>query len=205
MNEFDLDRLGDVWRQQLDPAELERLQRTAAAVRRRARLASIVDVGAAVIVGVVVVLLVLSSPKADTIAIGSAAILVLLISNIRLRRLREVELRSLAGTTEAMLDQSIERVESTLRYRRFVLVAAVPTIVIGNMVASSAERSLGSLVDSLRAIPGFPIAWGIFWLTVLAGMAVFMALSIRRGRRELARLKAMRDAYRQEGESSTRP
>ena len=37
MSDFDLDRLGDVWRQQPDPAEMERLQRTAAAVSRRAR------------------------------------------------------------------------------------------------------------------------------------------------------------------------
>ena len=202
MSDIDLDRLGDVWRQQPDPAELERLRRTAAAVSRRARLAQFVDVGAAIVVGVVVVLLVLSSPKADTIAIGSAAILILLVSNIRLRRLREVELRSLAGTTEAMLDQSIERVESTLRYRRFVLVGAVPAIVIGNMVASSAERSLGSLVEPLTGIPGFRIAWAAAWLTILAATILFMALSIRRGRRELERLKAMRDAYRQEGESA---
>jgi ABC-type dipeptide/oligopeptide/nickel transport system permease component len=134
------------------------------------------------------------------VAIGTAAIIVLLVSNIRLRRLRQIELRGLAGTTEAMLDQSIERVESTLRYRRFALVAIVPAIVIGNMVASSAERSLGSWLDSVRGIPHFVIAWAAFWLTVLAGMVLFVTLSLRRGRRELERLKAMRDAYRQEGE-----
>ena len=200
MSEIDLERLGDVWRQQPDPAELEHLRRTAATVRRRARLAQIVDLGAAIIVGIVVVLLVLSSPKIETVAMGSAAILVLLVSNIRLRRLRQIELRGLGGTTEAMLDQSIERVESTLRYRRFALVAILPAIVIGNMVASSAERSLGSWVDSVRGIPGFVIAWAAFWLTILAGTVLFVALSIRRGRRELERLKAMRDAYRQEGE-----
>lgn len=201
MSEIDLDRLGDVWRQQPDPAELERLRRTAIAVRRRARLAQIVDVGAALIVGVVVILLVLSSPKTETVAIGSAAILILLVSNIRLRRVRQIELRALAGTTEAMLDQSIERAETTLRYRRFVLAAIIPTIVIGNMVASSAERSLGAWLDSVRGIPGFVIAWAAFWLTILAGMVLYVTLSIRRGRRELERLKAMRDAYRQEGES----
>ena len=32
MSDFDLDRLGDVWRQQPDPAEMERLRRTAIAV-----------------------------------------------------------------------------------------------------------------------------------------------------------------------------
>ena len=45
MSDFDLDRLGDVWRQQPDPAEMERLQKSAAAVARRARRAQVVDVG----------------------------------------------------------------------------------------------------------------------------------------------------------------
>ena len=44
MTDFDLDRLGDVWRQQPDPAEMERLQRSAAAVSRRARWAQLVDI-----------------------------------------------------------------------------------------------------------------------------------------------------------------
>lgn len=202
MSEIDLDRLGDVWRQQPDPAELERLQRTAAAVSRRARLAQIVDVGAALIVGIVVVLLVASSPKTETVAIGTAAILILLVSQIRSRRLRAVELRGLAGTTEAMLDQSIERLEKTLRHQWFGLVGIGPAIVIGNLMASSAESPIVSMTDSLVGIPGFRIAWAAFWLTVLVATVLFVALSIRRSRRELGRLKAMRDSYRQEGESS---
>ncbi len=204
MSEIDLERLGDVWRQQPDPAELERLRRTAAAVRRRARLAQIVDVGAAIIVAIVVILLVLSSPKTETVVVGSAAILIVLISQIRSRRLRQVELRGLAGTTEAMLDQSIERVEKTLRHQRFSLIAIGPAIVIGNLVASSAGRPLISLTGALTDLPGFHIAWPAFWLTVLAGTVLFVGLSMRRNRRELERLLTMRDAYRQDGES-TRP
>jgi hypothetical protein len=202
MNEFDLDRLGDVWRQQPAPAELERLRRTAAAVRRRARLAQIVDVGAAIIVGIMVVLLVLSSPKIETVVVGSAAILILLVSQIRARRLRAVELRGLAGTTEAMLDQSIERLEKTLRHQRFSLVAIGPAIVIGNLMASTGARSFISLAGPLTALPGFRIVWPAFWFTVLAGTVLFVALSMRGNRRELERLRTMRDAYRQEGEST---
>src|SRR5207237_8830035 len=59
MSDFDLDRLGDVWRQQPDPAEMERLRRTAIAVARRARLGAIVDVLAAVAVAAVVFVLVI--------------------------------------------------------------------------------------------------------------------------------------------------
>src|SRR5262245_53102612 len=100
MIEFDLDRLGDVWRERPDPAELERLQRTADRVRRRARWGQTIDIVSAVVVAIVVLLLVLSNPKIDTLLVGGAAILVLLGSQIRYRRLRQDELRSLTGSAE---------------------------------------------------------------------------------------------------------
>ena len=90
MSDFDLDRLGDVWRQQPDPAEMQRLQRTAAAVARRARLSAIVDVCAAVAVAAVVIILVVTNPNTRTVVMGTAAILVLLGSNIRQRKLRRM-------------------------------------------------------------------------------------------------------------------
>ena len=107
MTDLDLDRLGDVWRQQPDPAELERLRRTAAAVSRRARFFQIVDVVGAVVAAGAVILVVLLNPATETVALGSAAILLLLVSHVRLRKLRQVELRSLAGSAEDMLAQSI--------------------------------------------------------------------------------------------------
>ena len=81
MTDFDLERLGDVWRQQPDPAEMERLQRAAAAVGRRARLSQIVDIVAAIGVAAVVIALVLSNPRTETFVMGAAAILILLYSN----------------------------------------------------------------------------------------------------------------------------
>src|SRR5689334_22990125 len=109
MTDFDLDRLGDVWRQQPDPAEMARLQKSAADVAQRARVTQVTDIVVALVVAAVVIFLVASNPKPGTIALGTAAILVLLGSNIRLRRLRQVELQTLAGSTEDMLDQSIQR------------------------------------------------------------------------------------------------
>jgi len=90
MSDFDLERLGDVWRQQPDAAEMERLQRTAAAVSRRARYSQIVDVAAAVAIAGVVISLVASNPRGDAVLMGTAAILVLLYSNFRQRKLRQV-------------------------------------------------------------------------------------------------------------------
>ena len=58
--------------------------------------------------------LVVLNPTIKTSLVGAAVLLVLLGSNIRLRNLRQVELKSLSGSTEDMLDQTIERIETTL-------------------------------------------------------------------------------------------
>jgi len=205
MTDFDLDRLGDVWREQPDPAEMERLQRSAAAVSRRARFSRVIDILAAVAVAAVVILLVLSNPKIGTFVIGGAAILVLLGSNIRQRNLRKVELRSLTGSTEDMLDQTIERIETTLKHNRLSLIAGGPGMLLGLMVASTADRDgVGSLFPVLRDIQLSRALWIGLALLIFAIAAMVVAFGIRRGRRELERLRAMREAYRHEHESTTR-
>lgn len=198
MTDFDLDRLGDVWRQQPDPAELERLRRSAAAVARRARLAQVVDIGTAAAVSAVVMLLVISNPKIETFLMGAAAILVLLGSNIRLRKLRRVELMHLTGSTEDMLDQSIERIETTLRHHRFSLVGIGPAFLIGTLVASVAQGRL--LFPALQTWSLFRILWVLVALAIVAAGMAFALHAMGRGKRELERLKAMREAYRRERE-----
>ena len=134
MTDFDLDRLGDVWRQQPDPAEMERLQKSAAAVARRAQITQVTDIVAAIAVAAVVIFLVASNPKPGTMVIGSAAILILLFSNIRLRRVRRIELEQLTGGTEEMLDQSIGRVETSLRHLRVSIIGFPLTLLVGAVV-----------------------------------------------------------------------
>jgi hypothetical protein len=203
MSDFDLDRLGDVWRQQPDPAEMERLQRTAIAVARRARLAAIVDICAAVAVAAVVVILVIANPKTQTVVMGSAAILVLLGSNIRLRKVRRVELMGLTGTTEDMLDQSIIRIETTLRNHKFTFWAT-PLVLFSSWLGFAAtfgpRKSL--ILGRLGDLPGFkPLLLGTA-IAAVAGLGIFLIVQIRRGGHELNRLKAMRAAYREERNSS---
>ena len=82
-----------------------------------------------------VIFLVARNPKPGTFLIGAAAILVLLAGNIRLRRVRQIELRNLTGNTEEMLDQSITRVETTARHQRFSALVIAPAAVIGALVA----------------------------------------------------------------------
>ena len=43
MTDFDLDRLGELWRQDPEPAEIERMRQSAAAISRRARRAQLAD------------------------------------------------------------------------------------------------------------------------------------------------------------------
>ena len=203
MNDFDLDRLGDVWRQPPDAAEMERLQRSAAAVNRRARFFQIVDVVGAVAAAGAVLLVVLFNPETETVALGSAAILLLLVSNVRLRKLRQVELRSLTGSAEDMLAQSIERVENTLKYQRFCLFAVIPGIVLGYLATSVlVTPATGGALHLLGSGQTLRVVWIGMLIVFVAGAVKVLASSIRRGRHELERLCAMREAYRDEREST---
>jgi Flp pilus assembly protein TadB len=202
MSDFDLERLGDVWRQQPDPAEMERLQRTAAAVSRRARFAHVVDNGAAVAVAGVMILLVLANPTPRTVLMGAAAIVILLIGQIRQRRHRLVELRALTGSTEDMLAQSVARIEATLKRTRFSLFAIGPGLALGwifmNAVTEAPVRNLLHSLDD----PLVRYLWIGGLLVLLVAWALYLMRAIRRDRHELERLTAMRDAYREERESS---
>lgn len=197
MNDFDLDRLGDVWRQQPDPAEMARLQKSAVTVARRARIKQVTDVLAAIAVAGIVISLVANNPKPGTVIMGSAAILILLFGHIRLRRIRRIELGHLTGGTEDMIDQSIDRMETTLRHLRFSMIGFLPTVLVGALVAylSQSRAILPPVQDSpLRnVLPSLGIV-------VVIGVMIFLVRAIRRGRRELERLRAMREAYRQERE-----
>ena len=199
MSDFDLDRLGDVWRQQPDPAEMERLQKSAAAVARRARLAQVADIVVAVAVAAVVVFLVASNPKPGTVLIGSAAILVLLFSNIRLRKVRRIELEHLAGGTEEMLDQSINRVETAVRHHRFGLIGVGPAVLIGVLVANGLQGREVLSIPPDSWLRGMLVPLGIL---VPLGLAAFSLRAMRRSGRELERLRALRETYRREREST---
>lgn len=203
MNDFDLDRLGDVWRQQPDPGELEALRRSADYVRRRARWAQAVDIASALVVAGVILFLVLSNPQKDTLVVGSAAILVLLFGQQRQRRLRREELKGLTGSAEEMLVQSVVRAEATLRRTKFSLFTLPPAlglgIVLSYVVDTGAEGELLTRFSSDPTISTLlKVLIGV--LVIIAG--VYLVSSMRRHREELERLKGLSDAYRQEREVS---
>jgi len=202
MIDFDLDRLGDVWRQRPDPAELEALKRSADAVRRRARLAQLIDIVAAVVVAAVVLLLVLSNPQVNTVLVGGAAILMLLGSEVRSRRLRQEELRSLTGSTEQMLDQSITRTKATIKRSRFQLLSAVPGLSLGLLLAYVVDDGAAGTLRKLSSDPGTRIIVTLVLVFVLTALMAYLVKTIRASRRELDRLVALREAYRGEQDSS---
>lgn len=201
MSDFDLDRLGDVWRQQPSAAELEALKRTAETVRRRARWAQLVDTISAVVIAGVVLVLVLANPKVDTLLVGGAAILIVLGGQVRQRRLRQEELKGLAGSVEEMLDQSIVRVGATLKRSHFSLYAFPPAFLMGLAVAAVVTRGADRPLLA-EALSGTSLIVAPIVATALAAMAIHLVRAIRRGRAELERLTALRAAYSKERDST---
>ena len=202
MTDFDLDRLGDVWRQQPDQAEMERLQRTAAAVARRARWGQVIDAGSALLVAAVVILLVSANPAVDTMLMGAAAILVLLVGHSRQRQLRRIELKSLTGGTEEMLQQSLARIDATVKRARFSLLTLPPAIALGWLFMRTVTGApIRGLVPSPASAPWFRFLWNGGLLVVLALGSIYLILAIRRGKLERGRIATMHDAYREERES----
>lgn len=200
MSDLDLDRLGDLWRREPDAAEVARLERAAAEVRRRARWAQLVDAGLALFVSAAVLLLALMNPRVESLLAGSAAIVLMLVSSVRQRQLRTLELRGLAGSTEEMLDQSIARLEATAKRARIALFLSPPGFLLGLAFAAALDREPAN--EFLKEHSGTAALAALAFLAILAGTIVHLVRLIRRSRRELERLEAMRQSYREESEAN---
>lgn len=196
MSEIDLDRLGDVWRAQPDPAEIERLQRSADAVRRSARAGQLADLLLAFVVSAVVLALIISNARIETALAGGAAILLILFSIVRQRRMRALELATLRGSTEHMLDQSIERAQATIRRTRFNLLTTPLGLPLGIAFGAALDRGQGSgMYQRMSAEPLIAALIGIVLLIAAAAICIHLVRAGRRARRELDRLTRLRNAY----------
>lgn len=199
MSDLDLDRLGELWRAQPDPAELASLQRAAEAAARRARWGQLSDFALSALVSVAVIVLVWSNPTLKTALVGGAAILLMLSSHVRQRQFRRLELAGLTGSSEQMLDQSIERVEATVKRNRFGLIGVVPGFLVGLGFAATLSSGSGSAlvarISQNQATAGL-IAAGV--VAGLVGLSIYFLHTLRRSRAELGRLTALREDYRRE-------
>lgn len=200
MSDLDLDRLGDLWRTQPDPREMERLQRSAVAAARRSRWGQYSDLALAVIVSVAVLILVWSNPTLKTALAGGGAILLMLGNQIHQRQLRKHELKALTGTTEEMLDQSIERLRATRKRTLIGLVGAIPGILLGLALGASLESGGSELLARWRENESAAFLFMIGSIGVAIAFYLYLLGLARRSRAELNRLSALRDAYRRESE-----
>jgi hypothetical protein len=156
------------------------------------------------VVAGVVLLLVLRNAQLDTLIVGGGAILVLLLTQVRQRRLRQIELRGLTGGTEEMLNQSVERVQATLKLTRFQLIGLAPATLLGGLFAAVVQnRTAGGLLPQALAGTGFRILVIGLVLAFIAGLTVRLLGTLRRERAELDRLVAMSEAYQRERDSTT--
>lgn len=199
MTEIDLDRLGDVWRAQPDPAEIERLRRSAEKVRRRARLGQITDFWLALLVSGVVLALIISNPTVATGLVGGAAILLMLYSTVRQRRLRMLEFATLSGSTENMLDQSISRTRATIRRAWLNLLTTPLGLPLGIALGAALDRGRGSgIYQRVTSEPSIAALVAIVLLVAMAAICAYLVHVLRTSRRELERLIQLRDAYEAE-------
>lgn len=204
MTDFDLDRLGDVWRQQPDPAEMEALRHTAETVARRARRAQLADAMLGIVVSAAVLILALSHARPATVLLGGAAIALMLYSSVRQRRLRKLELESLVGSAEEMLDQSIDRLRATVKRTRLGLITMAPAFAIGIGFGAALDNDPGAgFIARFSDDPWAPLALAAILVAILAGSLIHYYHALRRDRAELERLIALRDAFREERERSS--
>jgi CHASE3 domain sensor protein len=99
-----------------------------------------------------------------------------------------------------MLDQSIVRAETTLRHHRFGLLAIGPAVIIGVVVAWTSQGR--HLFPAIQGGPGLRLVFVVLALAVVAAAFFYSLRGLGRSRRELDRLRTMREAYRREREST---
>lgn len=198
MTDLDLERLGDVWRQQPDPQELEALKRSAEQVSRQARRAQFLDSGLAIVVSAVLLVLAISHPEPATLLLGGAAIVFMLTSTVRQRKLRELEVKSLTGTAEEMLQQAVSSAEATLKRQRFGLITSPPAVLLGFAFAATLDEGLERFLDKLRgeALGSVLIAVLLLMMSLI-GYA-YLVRQMNQTKKQLERLRALRDSFRHE-------
>jgi hypothetical protein len=195
----DFEELGKLWRKEPDAEEMRGLHRSAEQVMRRARLAQTTDFVLTASAAGIILMLVAYNPDWRTASVGVAAILVMLWTQIHRRRLRQWDLQSLASDPETMIDRSILRLEATLKRATFALLFVGPATILGVLFGFTVEQAhQPQSLGLLQAGPEVRKAVVAGAIGMLGGVVVHAIRALVRGRRELARLKQLREDYRAE-------
>lgn len=199
MSDIDLDRLGDLWRAEPDAEELRALRRAARKARIRGRVAAAFELALAGVMIVALIGVVLINPQPRTGLAASAVILLLLYSQTRQRRFRQIELKSLTGDTATIIDQSVERVEAKLKRTRLGLLMTGPAVVFGFLLAfaldvdGSGEMLRGMWGDGRTRTAASAVAIMVVLIAIAQTVTGF-----RQSKRELRRLRELQSSYRRE-------
>jgi hypothetical protein len=203
VNEFDLDRLGSLWRTEPGAEELRELRRSAESARRRAYWTSLLDYGLAGVAVGTVLLILAFNPKFEAIMVGAAAVVVAIISLTGRKRARRIELQSLAGDTESMLESSIARVETNLKRSKSGLMVIGPSILLGVLFGFIVDKGGGgAALPTLEADAWRGLVVRGLLIFIIGATIIQLILSVRRSRAELDRLFQLREAYRLEHEAT---
>lgn len=126
-------------------------------------------------------------------------ILLLLYSQTRQRRFRQIELKSLTGDTATIIDQSVERVEAKLKRTRLGLLMTGPAVVFGFLLAfaldvdGSGEMLRGMWGDGRTRTAASAVAIMVVLIAIAQTVTGF-----RQSKRELRRLRELQSSYRRE-------
>jgi hypothetical protein len=203
MTEFDLDRLGSLWRQDPEPAEIERLRQSARKVSRRARLAQAADAAGTLAVSVSLIIIALVNRRADATAVIGTIIAFLFYSSLRNRKLRELEVKAATGSTQEMLDQAIARGEGVLKRIRANLVASIIALPLMGLLLLTLEHGPGrNLARRYFEHSHIPLVVDFVILVLVGWIVVQTLVTVRNTRREVRQLRALREAFQTEEDES---
>ena len=200
MNDADFQEFADLWTEP-DPGEEEAVEALVRNARRQGRLMAWADIALAVVIiggGIGATLL---QPTITT-----AAIVFLLIGsttwlNLQRRKLRQMTRTLATGDRVSFIDASILIARANLR-RVTLGMAMLPFLILLAIGFKISLRSGGQIGNPAEAL----LIWaqstrGIITLTLMSGFVAFMSRSRFKLKRELRRLRHLRDEYESEAES----
>jgi Mn2+/Fe2+ NRAMP family transporter len=204
VTDFDLERLGELWREQPDPEEVERQRLAAREVARKARRAELAENVLAALTLLVILAVVSINPGTVSYGLGVLTAFLIVSSQLRQRRFRRAEIVSLTGETPTMLDRAIVRLEATLRRTRFGMLVIGPATAVGAFFALSVDRP-GEGTRILTFSQGTASVVIIILSTVvLLATILHLHSTMKKSQAELDRLRELRESYRVEQDAIER-
>lgn len=198
MAERDLHDIARLWLDEPTPQEQVEFRDLAGQAMRRARFLQYAELAWALLLMLAATIATLLSPAPATVAIGALCVAALGGSAWKRHRLADAALLVTSGDRGDFVELEARRVRARLRHSSLGLWLFLPGFLGGALFAHRVIKGggLDSFLLAVRggagSVPGVLLLLfaGGYWLVLLRGN--------RRIRRQLARLEALRHAYRAE-------